>query len=299
MQAQERPPEASARRGSAARPAAIAAAGALPHAAAMEIVALHAGPALLIDGDGAIVSHNAAAQPLAAAASAITELADRARSGSPADANIEVAGALGALSFDLIALPLAPPPARILVIGRDATVEHNLIRALISSRQLFKDIVACSADFSWETTAEGRFSFVSPRGALGFSAGELSQRRARRPLDPEHDPPEPLPFERRVAQDEEEVWVRQADGRPACLSVSCVPVYDSDGMWRGARGLCRDVMAAREREVALARARNRETLLGRIVQAMRNEVDPEHTLPVAAKVTAATLDVAVCWVMRC
>ncbi|MBM3518565.1 MAG: PAS domain S-box protein [Alphaproteobacteria bacterium] len=137
-------------------------------------------------------------------------------------------------------------------------MEHNLIEALIASRQLFKDIVACSADFAWETAADGRFSFVSPRGALGFSARELNQRRARRLLDPEHEPPDPLPFESRVALDQEELWVRRADGRAACLSVSCVPVYDAGGVWRGVRGLCRDVTAAREREAALARARNRE-----------------------------------------
>ena len=56
----------------------------------------------------------------------------------------------------------------VLLVARDVTADRNLTKALIASRQLFKDLVDCSADFAWETGADGRFGFVSPRGALGF-----------------------------------------------------------------------------------------------------------------------------------
>ncbi len=36
----------------------------------------------------------------------------------------------------------------------------------------------CSSDFAWETDSEGRFTFVSPCGAVGYAAGQLGGQRA-------------------------------------------------------------------------------------------------------------------------
>lgn len=92
--------------------------------------------------------------------------------------------------------------------------------------------------------------------------------------------------------------MRRADGGTACLLVSCVPVGDKTGNWAGTRGMCRDVTEMREREAALARARNRESLLGKIVNSIRNELDPARVLDAAAESTAQTLGAASCWILR-
>ena len=62
------------------------------------------------------------------------------------------------------------PDGSLLLFGHDATLERQLRRTLTESRQRYKDLVDISSDFAWECAADGRFVFVSPRGALGFSA---------------------------------------------------------------------------------------------------------------------------------
>ena len=95
-----------------------------------------------------------------------------------------------------------------------------------------------------------------------------------------------MPFEAKVAVDDVEIWVRQVDSSLACLEVSSVPVLDDKGRWLGARGVCRDVTEARERDMALQRARSREQLqarIARIIDSMRNEIDTRRMLEVAVE----------------
>ncbi len=94
------------------------------------------------------------------------------------------------------------------------------------------------------------------------------------------------------------MWLFDADGKPACLLTSCVPVVDEHGTWQGTRGVCRDVTQARERDAALDRARNRERLLGDIVDAIRTQVEPARMLEEAARATAGALPADHCWILR-
>ena len=64
-----------------------------------------------------------------------------------------------------------------------APADHALRQALAESRQRYKDLVEISSDFAWETGADGRFVFVTPRGALGWRAAELVGRDAVSFLD--------------------------------------------------------------------------------------------------------------------
>src|SRR4051794_18390156 len=56
------------------------------------------------------------------------------------------------------------PPA-----GADATLRH----ALLDSRQRWRDLVITAADLAYETDAWGRFVFVMPDPALGWSSATL------------------------------------------------------------------------------------------------------------------------------
>ena len=206
-----------------------------------------------------------------------------------------VAGPDGAV-FDLAFLPLLGDA--VLLIGRETTLERNLQGTLIESRQRYKDFVECSSDFAWETGADGAFRFVSPRGALGYSAAELIGRDPHDLLHRRHDEPLPTPFHATVPMDGATVWLRAADGAPASLETSCVPLFDAAGRWVGARGVCRDVTEARARDEALARARRRERLVAGLVDTIREEVDPEKLLGRAAEATAGALGAAFCWIYR-
>jgi len=264
----------------------------------------HPGPALLADRFGDIVAANAAATALVAALreGALPALAGRmarvATDGLPHSEEVEVPGTNGgqALEVSLIQHGHTPDDVSVLLLARDVTADRNLTQALIASRQLFKDLVTCSSDFAWETKADGTFSFVSPRGALGFTAHELSGKPARGLIDRQHPIGGLLPFESDLPVDSVELWVKRKDGKSACLLVSSVPVLDEDGHRLGARGVCRDITLARERDMALERARNRERLQNQLIDTIRNEVDPRRMLTVAAEAIAAAVAAAHCWV---
>lgn len=97
------------------------------------------------------------------------------------------------------------------------------------------------------------------------------------------------PFLTTERLEHQEIWLHRHDGQVACMVVSALPLIDPVGVWRGVRGVCRDVSDLREREAALVRVNNRERVLTRIVRAFRDEVNPEAMLAVAAEVLAKGL----------
>ncbi|WP_290814293.1 sensor domain-containing diguanylate cyclase [Ferrovibrio sp.] len=222
------------------------------------------GPAALLADDGAALVANAAAAPLLDAlaeqklpglAAAMTAAL---RDGQMRQDRADLPGPRGGTALQVTLIPMGDgAERRVLLLARDGTLERNLINALMQSRQLFKDLVSCSTDFAWETKADGRLGFVSPRGALGYTARELEGRNARE-LVAAHtaDTPVPalLPFEAQMPQDVAEMFLQRKDGTVGCFEVSCLPVRDPQGNWLGARGVARDVTEARERVDALRRA---------------------------------------------
>ncbi len=184
-----------------------------------------------------------------------------------------------------------------LVLARDATLERNLQSALIESRQRFRDLVEISSDFAWEVGQDGRFVFVSPKGALGYAADQLVGRRPE-DLGSDSTSQDDLPFLTRSRVEAAEVWLQHADGHDACLRVSAAPITDANGTWRGVRGVCRDITAERERDAELAAAQNRRLLLTRIIRAIRDEVDPEAMLGAAATAVVRALGVGACVLYR-
>jgi diguanylate cyclase (GGDEF)-like protein/PAS domain S-box-containing protein len=191
----------------------------------------------------------------------------------------------------------ASPAGFALLVCRDATLERNLNTTLIESRQRYRDLVNVSSDFAWETDRDGAFAFVSPRGALGYRADELVGRNPREfVLDQRSG--DDLPFSTRSPLADAAILFRRADGLPACLLVSCLPVVGADGQWQGARGICRDVTEARERDAALARARTREQLLAHIVGQIRDEIKPVNMMNAAAEATAKALGASGCRIYR-
>ena len=254
------------------------------------------GLALVLDGGGRMLGASTSARPLATAleregwienlAAATLALGPRCERVTLADGRV----------FDLTLFPLVGEG--VLAVARDLTFDRNLHEALVESRGRYKDIVACSSDFAWETGADGGFVFVSPRGALGYTATELVGRHPRELLAERQDPAAPLPFASTQPLDGAITWMRRADGAAACLSIACIPRFDGEGHWLGARGVCRDVTEARARDEALARARARERLVVRLVNGIREEVEPERLLGRAADAAGVALEVDFCWIFR-
>ena len=245
------------------------------------------GVALLIDAAGKTHGLNPPGQEL------LAEISEAERSAMPAlavKACERGAAALETLNLGgnraATVLPFGSGDALLLIGERG--LEASLREALIESRQRFKALVEISSDFAWETDAEGAFSFVSPQGALGWSAAELLGRRAADFLvEPSDSQIQVFRTTNPIA--DLDLWFRRRDGGVACLGVAAVPVLDRAGARKGVRGVCRDLTAERARDEALARARLRDRLMAHLVRTMRDEIEPH--LALATAVSAAGLAV--------
>jgi len=272
-----------------------------------EMLANFDGAGVLLNQRGKIIATNEDGKSLATAFSRAGDprirglVAEAIGGGRTVNEKIEVSdGEGGTTALEAMFLPLNTGETGrfVVVLAREFTVERNFMNALLTSRQLFKDLVTCSADFAWETDHKGNFKFVSEGGVLGYSAHELNGRPPRNLIHKKNPPDAPFPFDSNVPLEDAEVWLRHADGSSACLVISSVPVHSEEGQWLGARGVARDVTETRERDLALERERNRIELLNTIVDAIRNEIEPARILGTAAEATAAVVGARNCWVLR-
>ncbi|MDA1090229.1 MAG: sensor domain-containing diguanylate cyclase [Proteobacteria bacterium] len=282
-----------------------------PAGSASEIfLAGYPGAALLVGEDGSVVCSNAKGAGLEAlieheAAPEIQRMIETARtSGSTLAESVSLNSAKGKIVLEITVVPGArrneAGGSEMLVMARDMTMERNLRTALVESRQRYKDLVEVSSDFSWETDADGRFIFVSPKGALGFKAEDLVNKKAEDfVLSPEEF--SPLPFVSTRSLDNVEIWMHNKNGDTACVILSCVPLIGGEygeEQWKGTRGVCRNITEERENESALAQARRREQHLNYIVSTIRDELEPHNMLNAAAAATARALGVAGCRIFR-
>ena len=271
-------------------------------AAAKTLVTGCPGPAVLVRPGGGVIAANAQGATVRALlqrgdSPEIAALIATAAAGQTvANATLSLPGAEGGAVQEITVVPVLSGSS-LLVLARDLTLGHYVRDALVESRQRYKDLVEASSDFAWEVGTDGTFVFVSPRGALGYSAADLVGRQPEElMLDTAGDTP--VPFTTEKPLEEVEIWMRLADGTQACVILTCIPLFDDDGRWRGARGVCRDATEARALEDALARARYREQLLNHVVSTFRDEVEPQNVLSAAAAATARALKAEGCRIYR-
>ncbi len=259
-------------------------------------------PMAVVRRDGSIVASNDAARRLGALFAAAGPLRDviteavEARSDRRETVDGDTCDGIDG-TWRVSLHPL-PDGETVLVHASDVTPESTLRDTLIESRKRYQELVDISSDFVWETDTRGRFSFVSPGGALGHSADELIDR------DPKEFIPEaaqlgPItPFLTRSEVADIDIWFRRADGGTALLQTSARPIVDADGVWIGSRGVCRDATEAYQREAALAAAQRRERLLAYIIRSVNDETNPANMLAAAASATAKAFGAASCRIYR-
>ena len=251
-------------------------------------LAAYPGPAALIDGAGQMLAGNGAFSRIAVALEdaegelrrAITRATLKA--GASRLTGCDVTGPGGRSStFDI---DILPADNAALVLARDVSMETALRSALVDSRQRFKDLIEVAADFTWETGPDGSLVFVSPRGAMGYTASELI---GRQPGDLLLMPEGAAAFIGDGGKDEAnngvEVWARTALGGSACLLVQAQALKDRSGARIGARGLARDITALKLRESELAAARHRERLVIHLIRTLRRAVEPTEALSTALR----------------
>jgi len=269
--------------------------------------ASYVGPAALLRGDGDVIIANSGAAVVADALGMGTRgklhpsLAGAIRSGKFTTAAItldaDAGEALAGVTFEFTVLPVVRGETA-LVIGRDTALETAFRGALTESRQRYKDLVEICGDFCWETDSAGRFAFVSPGGALDYDADALVRRDPSEFIDPLQREAGGSPFSARSSVNCVDVWFRRADGRYACLETSARPIDERSATSRAARGVCRDVTAYRQDQEELGRTQIRERLIARIMRTIRDEVETDKMLAVAAQAVAQAMGADGCRVYR-
>lgn len=196
--------------------------------------------------------------------------------------------------YDVSLLPCAGADKMgndILVLARETTVDKSMLAALVRSRQLYRELLKCSSDFAWETDAEGRFEFISERGAAGYTASELNHMLSEELLDRSlcQFEPDETPFSVTFPVVNMETWVRGVDGEARCMLISAVPILDDIGHHTGTRGAGVDVTDLRRHERAVAETQRREDLVDTLLEAIRAEFEPGNMLRVAAAEIAGAM----------
>lgn len=171
----------------------------------------------------------------------------------------------------------------ILLIGRDRSHDEMIRDALTQSRSLYKDLTELASDFAWETDQHGRFSFISPKGAIGYRPEQLVGEKPESLLAHPMSVTGRLPFLPETPVRHVDIWLRNALGEARCVMVSALPLVDGNGRRVGARGLGLDVTTERIAQTELAQSKHREDLVRYIVNLTRDEETPAAMMQTAAK----------------
>ncbi len=186
---------------------------------------------------------------------------------SPAEAHDTAAPLAPAVATALPAeLAAAVPPAAVPPAG------DPLRDALLDSRQRWQHLVSITADLAFETDEWGRFVFITPDEALGWSSGMLLGQHSALLLPTAAADTAFNPFRTTTMVRSRRVWLRRGDGGLACMMFAAAPLLDPAGCIVGARGVGIDMTDFDTQNAHLATALRRGEVLDHILWRVAQEV---------------------------
>ncbi len=249
-------------------------------------------PALLWRGGDIVAANPAAAELIACRGSGDSSLAHALASAASgegaADLLVTVPKTDGG-GERVVSLMLLALGDQVLALGHDLTADRQLRDALTQSRARYRDFLRLACDFAWQTDTHGRFGFFSSDLVLGHDARTIIGRDATLfGLAPD----EAGLFGIEVPAIARPVWLRDEKGRAICLELWGAPLFDSEGGFLGARGVCRDITELEGRETNQAEARHRERSLIHLLRLLRQSADPRETLSSGLKTATQAVGAA-------
>jgi hypothetical protein len=206
-------------------------------------LARFSGPVALVEPNGTVICANAAAAPIQAMLGTGSQrlaaaVADAIATGEDCTLTLIAPADSGDhLQFRLSVLPLGKGEAA-LVIGHSIPVAAPAIGVSASVQHRYKDLLALTGDFAWETSAAGIFTFVSEDGGFGWPPEAMLGRRAAEFLAESRAGVDP--FLARVPVSGIGLVFRRADGGSTRTSVAAMPILGHDSRWLGACGVARE-----------------------------------------------------------
>jgi two-component system, cell cycle sensor histidine kinase and response regulator CckA len=165
--------------------------------------------------------------------------------------------------------PIADPDGeirRVVIFAVDVTDQHRLAAELIETTERYRQFVETSSNWAWEIDRHGRYTFVGDR-VRSFVGYEPEEVLGRSPFDlmPEEEARRIGPFfndcmKRREPFSAVENLARHKNGSLVVLETSGVPMFDHQGVYRGYRGMDRDVTARKQLEEQLRQSQKLEAI---------------------------------------
>jgi diguanylate cyclase (GGDEF)-like protein/PAS domain S-box-containing protein len=142
--------------------------------------------------------------------------------------------------------------------------------ALFDSRQRWREFVLLTADFVFETDMAGRFTFIGPDPAFGWSAPTLLGRSGSEILaEPAAQGNVFVPV---ASRQRRQVWLRRHDGSLACLRLTTAPMTDGEERIVGLRGSGVEITEEEDRRGEIIAALRRNEVIDHILWHVRQEI---------------------------
>ncbi len=149
---------------------------------------------------------------------------------------------------------LGPAVQRVLSMEQGVRARKAAERSLRESEAKFRALVESTSDWIWEIDEHGVYTYSSPqvRDLLGFEVGEIIGKTPFDLMADEEAAQVKVQFEGIVAARKSfrllENANRHKDGRIVYLETSGAPMFDTQGVFRGYRGIDRDITERKRAE---------------------------------------------------
>ena len=162
------------------------------------------------------------------------------------------------------------------------------------SESRLQDIINTSRDWIWECDREGRFTFSSPsvEQVLGYSRQEILGRRAAEYIEPADELQlqatlADMPSAGNDASSAVTLRWRHRNGKTRWLERSMVALRETDGSWRGVRGIDRDVTLRMAQELRIRRLNRAQRFLSGASEAAMRIRDRDRLIREACRLAVS------------
>jgi diguanylate cyclase (GGDEF)-like protein/PAS domain S-box-containing protein len=162
------------------------------------------------------------------------------------------------------------------------------------SESRLQDIINTSRDWIWECDREGRFTFSSPsvEQVLGYTRQEILGRRAAEYIDPADELQlqaalADMPSAGADASSPVTLRWRHRNGKTRWLERSMVALRETDGTWRGLRGIDRDVTLRMAQELRIRRLNRAQRFLSGASEAAMRIRDRDRLIREACRLAVS------------